>query len=106
MLNEHCGYSLKENEIILLLIDGTAYYIRDILLRMLVPKELYAAMGFPPDYIIDRDYLGNEYGKTKQTARCGNAVCPPLAEAVVRGNYAAADVTIINMAQFERMVSA
>lgn len=41
---------------------------------------------FPPDYIIDRDYLGNAYGKSKQVARCGNAVPPPFAEALVRAN--------------------
>ena len=55
-------------------------------MRMLTPRELYNAMGFPPDYIIDRDYTGKEYGKTKQVARCGNAVCPPMAEAIVRAN--------------------
>lgn len=86
LLNRHCGYHLAEDEVLLLLIGGEAYYIRDILLRMLSPRELYAAMGFPPDYIIDRDYLGNKYGKTKQVARCGNAVCPPMAEAIVRAN--------------------
>lgn len=105
LLNKYCGYSLAENEIILLVICGVEYYIRDILLRMLSPKELYAAMGFPPDYIIDRDYLGNEYGKTKQVARCGNAVCPPMAEAVVRANYVAAPVTIVTMAQLAGMVA-
>ena len=86
LLNEHCGYQLKENEIVLLIIKGIAYYIADITLRMLTPRELYNAMGFPIDYIIERDYLGNVYGKTKQVARCGNAVCPPLAEAMVRAN--------------------
>lgn len=106
LLNKHCGYSLKSNEILLLRINGSVYYIRDILLRMLAPKELYAGMGFPPDYIIDRDYLGNEYGKTKQVARCGNAVCPPMAEAVVRANYEASAVYISNMAQLEEIVSA
>ena len=86
LLNAHCGYSIGEDEVLLLEIGGIHYYIRDILLRMLSPRELYNAMGFPPDYVIDRDYLGNEYGKTKQVARCGNAVCPPMAEAVVRAN--------------------
>lgn len=86
LLNRHCGYRLKEDEVILLMIRGIAYYIADITLRMLAPRELYNAMGFPPDYIIDRDYMGNAYGKTKQVARCGNAVCPPLAEAMVRAN--------------------
>lgn len=86
LLNEHCGYQLKEDEVILLIINGAAYYIADITLRMLIPRELYNAMGFPIDYIIERDYMGNVYGKTKQVARCGNAVCPPLAEAMVRAN--------------------
>lgn len=86
LLNRYCGYSLTDDEVILLIVRRTAYYIADITLRMLTPRELYNAMGFPPDYIIDRDYLGNSYGKTKQVARCGNAVCPPLAEAMVRAN--------------------
>ena len=86
LLNRHCGYRLAEDDVILLMIRGTLYYIADITLRMLTPRELYNAMGFPPDYIIDRDYMGNSYGKTKQVARCGNAVCPPLAEAMVRAN--------------------
>ena len=105
LLNKYCGYSLADDEIILLLIDGAAYYIRDILLRMLSPRELYLAMGFPPDYKIDRDYMGNQYGKTKQVARCGNAVCPPMAEAVVRANYVSAPVYITTMAQFANFVS-
>lgn len=86
LLNEFCGYTLAEDEVILLEISGALYYIADIGLRMLSPRELYNAMGFPPDYIIDRDYLGNEYKKSAQVARCGNAVCPPMATALVRAN--------------------
>lgn len=86
LLNKYCGYSLNEDEILLLWLNGECYYIHDITMRMLTPRELYNAMGFPPDYIIDRDYTGKEYGKTKQVARCGNAVCPPMAEALVRAN--------------------
>lgn len=62
------------------------YYIADIGLRMLSPRELYNAMGFPPDYIIDHDAAGKPYPKTQQVARCGNAVCPPMAAAVVAAN--------------------
>ena len=87
LLNEHCGYQLAEDEIILLLIRGVAYFIADITLRMLTPRELYNAMGFPVDYIIDRDWTGKEYKKTDQVARCGNAVCPPLAYAMVWANF-------------------
>ncbi len=86
LLNEHCGYNLADDEVILLILGGLAYFIADITLRMLTPRELYNAMGFPPDYIIDRDYMGNPYKKSKQVARCGNAVCPPMAEAMVRAN--------------------
>ena len=86
LLNKFCGYDLKENEILILMIQGVSYFITDITLRMLASRELYNAMGFPPDYKIDRDYNGNTYSKTKQVARCGNAVCPPMAEAVVRAN--------------------
>lgn len=68
------------------LIDGVTYRIVDIGMRMLQPKELYAAQGFPAWYIIDQDYRGNKYAKDKQVARCGNAVPPPFAEALVRAN--------------------
>lgn len=86
LLNAYCGYAIAEDEILLLDVDGTLYFISDIGLRMLTPRELYAANGFPPDYIIDHDYTGKAYGKTKQVARCGNAVPPPFAEALVRAN--------------------
>lgn len=100
LLNEFCGYTLSDDEVLLLEIGGALYYIADIGLRMLSPRELYNAMGFPPDYIIDRDYLGNEYKKSAQVARCGNAVCPPVASALVRANLPEwCGVTITTMAQ-------
>lgn len=100
LLNEFCGYALAEDEVLLLEIGGALYYISDIGLRMLSPRELYNAMGFPPDYIIDRDYEGNEYKKSAQVARCGNAVCPPVASALVRANLPEwCGVTITTMAQ-------
>lgn len=58
----------------------------DIGMRMLQPHELYRAQGFPEWYIIDQDYTGKKYPKDKQVARCGNAVPPPFAEALVRAN--------------------
>ena len=87
LLNRYCGYTLAEDELLLMEIGGAFYYIADIGLRMLSPRELYNAMGFPPDYIIDRDYTGKPYPKNEQVARCGNAVCPPLAAAVARANF-------------------
>lgn len=102
LLNTYCGYDLGERDILLLEINGAFYYIADIGLRMLTPRELYNAMGFPADYIIDHDYTGRPYPKNEQVARCGNAVCPPLAAAVARANFpeyvAEVGDTIVTMA--------
>lgn len=86
LLNTYCGYSIADTEILLFVINGEKYYISDIGMRMLEPKELYAAQGFPEDYIIDFDVNGVKYSKSAQIARCGNAVPPPFAEALVRAN--------------------
>lgn len=86
LLNTYCGYNLRPEDVILFLIGGTWYFMADIGLRMLTPRELYMANGFPRDYKIERDYTGKEYPKTKQVARCGNAVPPPFAAALVRAN--------------------
>ena len=67
-------------------IYGDDYVIADIHMRMLQPRELFAAQGFPADYVIDRDAEGRPYPKSKQVARCGNAVTPPVPEALVRAN--------------------
>ncbi|HAV2295747.1 TPA: DNA cytosine methyltransferase [Citrobacter koseri] len=81
-LREYCGEDCTG----LVDIDGITYRIVDIGMRMLQPHELYRAQGFPDWYIIDRDYRGVKYAKDKQVARCGNAVPPPFAEALVRAN--------------------
>ncbi len=86
MLNMYCGYNIADDEILLLNIRGCWYFISDIGLRMLTPRELYDAMGFPHDYIIDRDVEGKPITRADQVARCGNAVCPAVAEALVRAN--------------------
>lgn len=76
--------------LVTVMIDDAQYVIVDIGMRMLTPRELFNAQGFPPDYIIDRDAHGNPITKTAQVAKCGNSVCPPLAEALVRANMAEA----------------
>ncbi|MGF0006557.1 DNA cytosine methyltransferase [Eubacteriales bacterium SGI.150] len=105
-LNEFCGYHLADNEVILFLIGGAWYFMADIGLRMLTPRELYRANGFPSDYRIERDYTGQVYGKTKQVARCGNAVPPPFATALVRANLPEwCHKEITTMAELEREVA-
>ncbi|PVF75050.1 C-5 cytosine-specific DNA methylase family protein [Klebsiella aerogenes] len=81
-LKEYCGADSTG----LVEIAGVTYRIVDIGMRMLQPHELYRAQGFPDWYIIDQDYRGVKYAKDKQVARCGNAVPPPFAEALVRAN--------------------
>ncbi|WP_320726002.1 DNA cytosine methyltransferase [Enterobacter ludwigii] len=81
-LREYCGPDSTG----LVNIEGVVYRIVDIGMRMLQPHELYRAQGFPEWYIIDRDFRGVKYAKDKQVARCGNAVPPPFAEALVRAN--------------------
>lgn len=70
----------------LVTIQGVDYAIVDIGLRMLSPRELYNAQGFPSDYEIETDCYGRTYPRTKQVARCGNSVPPPFATALVRAN--------------------
>ena len=70
----------------LVTIKGVDYAIVDIGLRMLTPRELYNAQGFPTDYEIETDCYGNKYPKTKQVARCGNSVPLPFATALARAN--------------------
>ena len=107
LLNTYCGYDLGPEDVILFQISGAWYFMADIGLRMLTPRELYRANGFPDDYKIERDYTGQTYGKSKQVARCGNAVPPPFATALVRANLPewCAGVEINTMEELERAVA-
>lgn len=70
------------------------YIIVDIGMRMLKPRELYNAQGFPVNYIIDRGLDEDDHGRlfeiplngTDQVKMCGNSVSPPMAEAIVAAN--------------------
>jgi DNA (cytosine-5)-methyltransferase 1 len=63
----------------LVIVAGQDYQIADIGLRMLTPRELARAQGFPDAYHL----MGT---KSNQVSKIGNSVCPPLAEALVRVN--------------------
>lgn len=78
----------------LVMVKGAAYQIIDIGLRMLEPYELFAGMGFPEDYKISHDSQGKKLTKANQVARCGNAVCPPLAQALAASNYKSLNIEI------------
>jgi len=63
----------------LVTIEGQDYQIVDIGMRMLKPRELFRAQGFPDTYIL----TGTD---TEQVARCGNSVPPVMAEVLARAN--------------------
>ncbi|PQP80381.1 DNA (cytosine-5-)-methyltransferase [Paenibacillus sp. PCH8] len=85
-LNEPLHTITTKDRFGLLTIHGVNYQIVDIGMRMLEPHELFAANGFPKNYIINKDANGIKYSKKDQVARCGNAVPPPFAKALVRAN--------------------
>lgn len=70
----------------LVTVEGQDYQIGDIGMRMLEPRELFRGQGFPEDYVIDHDAEGRRYSKAVQVGRCGNAVPPHFAEALVLAN--------------------
>lgn len=74
----------------LVTVHGEPWRIVDIGMRMLSPRELFRAQGFPDSYIIDPLFHGKRglkpLSKSAQVRCCGNSVCPPLVAAVVRAN--------------------
>lgn len=85
-VNEPLDTITTKDRFAVVTIHGEEYIITDIKMRMLQPRELFNANGFPKDYIIDVDAEGNPYPKTQQVAKCGNAVTPPVPTAMVRAN--------------------
>lgn len=86
-----------EREFVTIDIDGVTFVVVDIGMRMLSPRELFNAQGFPRDYQIDgyfdRSQIGHNGGpvwvpfsKEVQVSCVGNSVCPPVARALVAAN--------------------
>lgn len=80
-------------EFVTLTIAGVDYVMTDIGMRMLTPRELFNAQGFPPDYVIegiweerDGDWHWKPFPKDVQVSCCGNSVCPDLARAIIAAN--------------------
>ncbi len=61
--------------------------ITDIGMRMLVPRELARAQGFPDDYVLAAPHNGSTLTDTEQRHKIGNSVCPQVAAALVEANY-------------------
>jgi DNA (cytosine-5)-methyltransferase 1 len=71
----------------LVMVEGVPNVIADIGMRMLQPRELYTAQGFPASYIIDRGADGRPLSKAAQVRMCGNSVSPAMSRALVLANY-------------------
>ncbi len=78
----------------LVTVNGEDYAIADIGMRMLTPRELFRAQGFPDSYVIDPPVNGKPLTKTAQVRMCGNSVCPQLAAALARAQFAGADQAV------------
>lgn len=76
------GTEEPEAGLVTVMIQGEPYIIVDIGMRMLTPRELARAQGFPEDYKLTGS-------KTNQVAKIGNSVCPQMAEVLISHNYTA-----------------
>ncbi|MEO2037925.1 MAG: DNA cytosine methyltransferase, partial [Martelella sp.] len=75
-----------DREFVTLTIGDATFVVVDIGMRMLTPRELFNAQGFPADYEIDHGPDGAPFTKSQQVSACGNSVCPPVAAALVAAN--------------------
>ena len=80
-------------EFVTLTVGDATFIVVDIGMRMLTPRELFRAQGFPDDYVIEGvweqdgdDWSWLPFPKDVQVSCCGNSVCPPLAQALVQAN--------------------
>jgi len=99
--NEQSGIELRDpmhtvtskDRLGLVTVAGVDYQIVDIGMRMLSPRELFRAQGFPDSYIIDPEFNGKPMTKTAQVQCCGNSVCPDIPNALIRANINATQTT-------------
>ena len=74
-------------QLVTVTIDGETYVVTDIGMRMLQPRELFRANGFPDNYIIAPEWNGKPLPKYAQTRMCGNSVPPQWPEVLVGANF-------------------
>lgn len=67
-------------------VKGVPHVIVDIGLRMMAPRELYTAQGFPTTYVIDHGAGGIIFSKSTQVKLVGNSVSPVIPAALARAN--------------------
>ena len=91
----HSATSKGRFGLVTVTIDGEEYVIVDIGMRMLTPRELARAQGFPDSYILDPEMQRTSkrgkvtryrLPKTSQVRMIGNSVNPQIAQALVAAN--------------------
>lgn len=70
----------------LVTVHGETFEIADIGMRLLTPRELFNAQGFPASYEIAPLIDGKPLTKTAQIRMAGNSVAPDVAAAIVAAN--------------------
>lgn len=107
LLHQHLPEQFTEPAAMVLVWQAGQWWVLvDITLRMLKPRELYRAQGFPEGYLIteipdpallfiDGQQSGHPLALPRipltaeaQVRMCGNSVSPPAAEALVAANFA------------------
>lgn len=66
--------------------NGEQYVIHDLAMRFLTGRELFDLSGFGPEYEITRSATGGRVSHRVQVELVGNAVPPPLYEAITLAN--------------------
>lgn len=92
-----------DREFVTIEIDGVVFVVVDIGMRMLSPRELFNAQGFPRHYQIDGYFDRSQgdapvwvaFSKEVQVSCVGNSVCPPVAKALVAANCGHLAVTAV-----------
>jgi DNA (cytosine-5)-methyltransferase 1 len=92
-LREPLPTVMSKDRLALVTVNSVEYVIVDIGMRMLVPRELYRAQGFPDSYKIEIEYNGKPLTKTAQVRMVGNSVSPEQARAIIAALFDRADST-------------
>lgn len=99
LLLKHAPEGVDLDNVGIINVGGVERVLSDVFFRMLEPRELYRAQGFPDSYVIDppvtvwnaKKRAHVTYArmpKKLQVRGAGNSVCPPVARALVEANFA------------------